>query len=358
MNHKLSILIFAFIGAISVNYVQAQTYDPFAVQTINNLIFNNGLNATPGAPETWDFAHWNNETPKQLIEFNIEFQLHGTALFSGLPTLQKLFCVCNFLDELDVTDCIQLQTLWCSDGRLTKLNLKNCTALQELNCVRNRLTELNVTNNTQLQKLYCNLNRLHKLDVTKNTQLISLGCSDNSLIEIDLTGLNYLEDFDGSYQIVALTLYQDTTEEYTCAISLNNPTFGNSAISYSEGTLKSSDHTVSSTFYCVQTNSPNPMHLLDGVFNFTYSNIGINSQDKIELQVYPNPTTGELRITSIEEQVSSVEVFDVYGRKLLSHHLIPSSSNHLINISHLNPGIYLVKITTDTGEVIKNVVKQ
>jgi len=81
--------------------------------------------------------------------------------------------------------------------------------------------------------------------------------------------------------------------------------------------------------------------------------------------IYPNPTTGDLIIENragivcqARNDVQNIEIFDVYGRKVSSHHHITSSSNHLINISNLNSGIYFVKITTDTGEVVKKVIKQ
>jgi hypothetical protein len=74
--------------------------------------------------------------------------------------------------------------------------------------------------------------------------------------------------------------------------------------------------------------------------------------------IAPNPTTGELRVTSYELRVTSIEVFDVFGRNVSSHHLIPSSS-HQINVSHLPSGIYFVRIlkennTFETHKVIKN----
>ena len=81
------------------------------------------------------------------------------------------------------------------------------------------------------------------------------------------------------------------------------------------------------------------------------------------LQVYPNPTTGELTITYPPLAgagggiISDVEIFDIYGKKLQSHHLIISSSHHLINISHFHAGIYFVRITTEKGIAIKKVVK-
>ena len=74
-----------------------------------------------------------------------------------------------------------------------------------------------------------------------------------------------------------------------------------------------------------------------------------------ELRVYPNPTTGELRVTSYELQVTSIEVFDIYGRKC---HLSPVTCHENINISHLPAGIYFVKIRTEAGEVVRKVVKE
>ena len=80
--------------------------------------------------------------------------------------------------------------------------------------------------------------------------------------------------------------------------------------------------------------------------------------------LFPNPTCGELRIdasagsaTNGEWRMENVEIFDVYGRKISSHHLITSSSNHLINISHLPAGVYFLKIQTNNGVVVRNVVK-
>jgi hypothetical protein len=70
------------------------------------------------------------------------------------------------------------------------------------------------------------------------------------------------------------------------------------------------------------------------------------------LSVYPNPTSGELLITSYELQVTNIEVFDIFGKKLSSHtaHHTPHTA---INISHLAPGIYLLKINTEVIKIIK-----
>jgi autotransporter-associated beta strand protein len=95
-----------------------------------------------------------------------------------------------------------------------------------------------------------------------------------------------------------------------------------------------------------------------------------------ELQVYPNPTTGELRVTSDKLQVTSIEVFDVMGRKLsqtlnstplppagggdLSHYSLPTlgvASTLRLDISNFPAGIYLLRIQTENGTVMKKVIK-
>ena len=77
-----------------------------------------------------------------------------------------------------------------------------------------------------------------------------------------------------------------------------------------------------------------------------------------ELQVYPNPTTGELRVTSYELQVTSIEIFDVYGKKEKGEGRREKGEGEMVlDISHLPAGFYFVRIQTDTGTVTKKVVK-
>ena len=81
----------------------------------------------------------------------------------------------------------------------------------------------------------------------------------------------------------------------------------------------------------------------------------VETHNCASLQVYPNPTTGELTIDNEQLTINNVEIFDVYGK---NHHLITSSSNHFINIAHLPAGIYFLKIATEAGDVVKKVIKQ
>jgi hypothetical protein len=75
--------------------------------------------------------------------------------------------------------------------------------------------------------------------------------------------------------------------------------------------------------------------------------------------IYPNPTSGELRIENGELRIENVEVFDVFGRNIL----LPTcplvhSPTATINISHLSPGIYFIRIQTENGVIMKKIIKQ
>jgi hypothetical protein len=95
--------------------------------------------------------------------------------------------------------------------------------------------------------------------------------------------------------------------------------------------------------------------------------------------VYPNPTTGELKIIPLQElkgwtakpdgvvelRINSIEIFDVYGRKVgakfPSNSLEgwqPQADGVVINISHLPAGVYFLKIQTEQGVVSSKVIKQ
>jgi len=87
------------------------------------------------------------------------------------------------------------------------------------------------------------------------------------------------------------------------------------------------------------------------------NNVGIKEKGEgkgDEVLVYPNPTTGELQVTSYELQVTSIEVFDIYGRKVIEPSLTVLQS---YDLTVLQAGIYFVKITTEKGMVTKKIIK-
>jgi len=100
--------------------------------------------------------------------------------------------------------------------------------------------------------------------------------------------------------------------------------------------------------------------------------VGIATPTLPEIKVYPNPTTGELRIESSKFKVQSVEIFDVFGRKIPlqfiegvdgaagrgSYRSYDLTVLRSYDLTHFPTGVYFVKIHTEKGSVNKKVVKQ
>ena len=91
------------------------------------------------------------------------------------------------------------------------------------------------------------------------------------------------------------------------------------------------------------------------VFTYHYIPVGIN-EHKINVSVYPNPTTGQFRIQNSEFRIQSVEVYDVFGKLISSTEV--NDNDVTIDVSNYTNGVYFTRIHTDNGTVTKKVVKQ
>ncbi|MXN91613.1 T9SS type A sorting domain-containing protein [Flavobacterium sp. Sd200] len=72
------------------------------------------------------------------------------------------------------------------------------------------------------------------------------------------------------------------------------------------------------------------------------------------LNIYPNPTTGLLKIQS-KLTVNKTELYDVQGRLLQTN--VVNGTDGVVDISSKPKGIYLLKVISDRGTVTKKVIK-
>lgn len=85
-----------------------------------------------------------------------------------------------------------------------------------------------------------------------------------------------------------------------------------------------------------------------------YANVGINNILAGNVNIYPNPTTGNLSIENGNLSIENVFVYDVYGKLLESI----SGDVHTINMSGFTAGTYFLRINTKEGMIVKKVVRQ
>src|SRR5690554_1879256 len=78
------------------------------------------------------------------------------------------------------------------------------------------------------------------------------------------------------------------------------------------------------------------------------------SFEKQTLKLYPNPTSGLVHIEATQE-LQSYEVYNLLGQRLLSGN-VNVNGNININLQELSQGTYIVKVRTQSGEVMTSKV--
>ncbi len=82
------------------------------------------------------------------------------------------------------------------------------------------------------------------------------------------------------------------------------------------------------------------------------TNTTVIEREKIRVEVYPNPTSERLTITS-DEPVIRIEVYDLTGKILLSQ----DEHTEQVSVSGLTNGAYVMIVYTQKGRVVKKILK-
>jgi hypothetical protein len=94
------------------------------------------------------------------------------------------------------------------------------------------------------------------------------------------------------------------------------------------------------------------------VFNlqdlFNDPTTGVQEKVRQEIFTYPNPTSGLSRFSALSK-CSSYEITDVAG-STIQHGKIPACAHFNVDFSNYIPGIYFVKISTETGVSVVKVI--
>lgn len=85
---------------------------------------------------------------------------------------------------------------------------------------------------------------------------------------------------------------------------------------------------------------------------FNISGLGVESQNQINITLYPNPTSGEIFIQTAEK-INQIQITDMNGRLLLK-----SENADEIGLSTFENGIYLLQIETENGTFVEHVIKR
>lgn len=89
---------------------------------------------------------------------------------------------------------------------------------------------------------------------------------------------------------------------------------------------------------------------LGGIVGLAKNSNNLNQQIKL----YPNPTQNKLEIKAKNLSVKQIRITDVEGKQVLES----NKFKKIINVSNLQPGIYIIEFNTTQGKIQKKFVKQ
>jgi len=77
------------------------------------------------------------------------------------------------------------------------------------------------------------------------------------------------------------------------------------------------------------------------------------------ISIFPNPTTGLIRIENTEYSIQNVSVYDIYGREVGSVILRGVEGKQTeVDLSTQAQGIYIIRVSTDKQTIRQKVIKQ
>lgn len=246
--------------------------------------------------------------------------------------LKKLDCSGNAISSINLTSNLMLDYLDCSNTPLTTLNISNNSLLKELYCDgivtitskskadNNKLATLDVSNNLLLTKLSCSNNQLTSLDLSKNALLTDINCSNN-----DLSDLNLQNGNNASFT----NLNFKNNAKLTC-INVDNGNY--STTNWSDA----KDNTASYSSTCK----------------------ALGSEESIleKVNIYPNPTKGELNINNIV--LEKIMIYNTIGQLVKTLTFTSGSNNNTLDLKGLPSGIYYLFIEIDGAHAIRKIIIQ
>ncbi len=257
---------------------------------------------------------------------------------SNNTALTTLYCNSNSLSAIDVSLHTNLEYFDCSDNLLSTIDVSNNTSLRYFGCISNSLSSLDVSNNVDLTSLYCYSNTLSSIDVFSNVDLIEFKCHANMLTSLDVSNNAALTSLScHTNSLTSLNMANGNNTNVTSFQSANNPNL--TCIQVDDVTYSTANWTSIDAASSFSTNCA--------------GNIGINETLNLDINIFPNPTTGIVTFSSTES-IAIVEIYNLTGQKVNQF-----SNTKTIDISNLPSGIYTATIQTKSGKTaLKKLVKE
>lgn len=102
---------------------------------------------------------------------------------------------------------------------------------------------------------------------------------------------------------------------------------------------------------------------VNGEYTYFFDDVqfgDLSSQIKVVtndiFEVFPNPTSNIWNIHTVENLITSIELYDINGKRIQSFY--PSSNSTIIDANKYNPGVYIAKVNTGSSSNLFKLIKE
>ncbi|MBB6331513.1 hypothetical protein HNP24_002463 [Chryseobacterium sediminis] len=260
----------------------------------------------------------------------------------GLQNLSIGYMFSN-LEEINLSQCTGFKDIAVSNTNISALDTKDCASLQSLSLSSNDLLTLVYTSdNTNLESLtLANLALLTQINTSDNINLKNVHFNTcPQITQLDLSTSSHLESVTlwNMSNLISANLRNGSIEEF---IDLTN---NNSNLSVCVDDAQLNELQVTYPDITFTTNCSNSFLKSDNT----------NFKTK-QIKVYPNPVKDILQISS-DTPIKNIKLIDSQERIIFDRNFSQTIVN--IDLSGYPTAVYILKITTDTTQATKKIIKK
>ena len=279
--------------------------------------------------------------------------------------LVRLYCYGTQVSNLDVRNNVLLEYLNCAGNEITELDLTENLLLIDLNCSRNNLTELDLSNNLNLESLTCGYNSISSLNVSINTTLEYIVCYGNEMENLIIEGAINLRSLDCQInKLSQLNLANNSKlkklvcrgNELVClnVKNGNNINIGNSDFYAYENPLLNCIEVDDPTWSADNWNNIDS-HVIfsDSCDNecSTYTNV---ETYHCKPTAYPNPNNGTFSFNSNNNDQGLIKMYNMVGIEVFSKEISPNCESQIK--TDLGHGMYLLRFIGAKSEYMHKII--
>lgn len=134
-------------------------------------------------------------------------------------------------------------------------------------------------------------------------------------------------------------------------------TFGGGGSNFAQNTtlVRNSNIASPNTTYTVSEWTSYPSNTCNNLGSHTINVLSTSNSEVNKISIYPNPVK-ENTIYFNTNKALDIKIYDILGKLVISKSILPN--NAYIDISNLNKGLYLVKVSSENQNITKKLIRQ